>query len=148
MDHSTPMTIGCPLALALQHASEILSQYDIVEVGHMGTYNCRVIAGTASLSQHGSGLAIDYAWFRTAGGQIYDVEDHWEHDTQEFQTEAGRILYEIAQAFYHEDVFNIVLTPNYNAAHDDHLHVDLSDGGDLIGKSRPGRYIGPNPNGD
>jgi hypothetical protein len=46
-------------------------------------------------------------------------------------------------------IFNIVLTPNFNAAHDNHFHVDLTGGAHYIGKSDgPACYIGPNLHGD
>ena len=140
---------ACDLALALVELSALLRELDVVEVGHIGTYNCRVIAGTESLSMHGLALAIDLKWFRTADGRLYDVEDHWEHDTVDFRTEQGRWLYDLAQQMHARHIFNIVLTPNFNAAHDNHFHVDLTPGGDFIGsEGATPWYIGPNLTGD
>ncbi len=120
-----------------------------MEVGHIGTYNCRLIAGTNDFSMHGLALAIDLKWFRSSAGRVYDVEDHWEHDTANPQTERGRVLYEIAQAMYDERIFNIVLTPNFNAGHDNHFHVDLTPGAHYIGSEDGWEgFIGPNPHGD
>ncbi|MCA9546893.1 MAG: extensin family protein, partial [Myxococcales bacterium] len=117
-DAPQPIYMACPLAHALVELGALLQEYDIVEVGHIGVYNCRAISGTNSLSEHGYARAIDLKWFRTRDGQVYDVEDHWEHDTQNFRTEAGRILFELGQQMFERRIFNIVLTPNYNAAHD------------------------------
>ena len=43
-------------------------------------------------------------------------------------------------------MWNIVLTPNYNADHRNHFHVDLTPGADLIrggGGRRPRIDVGP-----
>lgn len=145
------MYMSCELAAALYEMSALLREYDVVEVGHIGTYNCRVISGTDILSEHGKGTAIDFKWFRTADGHVYDVEDHWEHDTENFQTAEGAWLYELGQQMFARRIFNIILTPNYNAAHDNHFHVDLTEGGRYIGRADgwDGHvHMGPNPHGD
>ncbi|MBU0551755.1 extensin family protein, partial [Myxococcota bacterium] len=139
------MYMGCALALALYRTGQLLQELDIVEVAHIGTYNCRVIAGTNTLSEHAHGEAIDFGAFFDRNGVEYNIVRHWEHNrSSNFQTEQGRILYEIAEQLYQRDIFSIVLTPNYNAAHDDHLHVDLSDG-NLFSKAEGEGYFGPIP---
>ena len=151
-DDPRPMYMACELAAALADLAVLLRARDVVSVGHIGTYNCRVIGGTNSISMHGYALAIDLKWFRTSDGRVYDVEDHWEHDTQNFRTEEGRWLFELGQEMFRRNVFNIVLTPNYDAAHDNHFHVDLTPGASFIGAPGEhlcgGRHFGPNPHGD
>jgi hypothetical protein len=95
----TPMFMGCHLALALDDLSAYLRELDVVELVHIGTYNCRVIAGTDSLSMHGLGLAIDIHELRTADGTTYNVERDWEH-TDDPQTREGRFLYELGQQMF------------------------------------------------
>ena len=46
------------------------------------------------------------------------------------QPARGQWLKALADARYAMDIFNIILTPNYNAAHYNHFHVDLTPGGD------------------
>jgi hypothetical protein len=41
------------------------------------------------------------------------------------------------------DVWTIALTPNYNASHRDHFHVDLTAGSDFITKLRGALDVGP-----
>jgi hypothetical protein len=148
-DDAQPIFMACPLADALWNLSEMLQEFDVVEVGHIGVYNCRLIGGTNSISEHGYARAIDLKWFRTSDGTVYDVEDHWEHDTLDFRTDAGRILYEIGQQMFERRVFNIILTPNYNAAHDNHFHVDLTPGARFIGSADAYEaQYGTNPHGD
>ncbi len=148
-DEPRPMFMSCHLANALVDLAALLRERDVVEVGHIGTYNCRTLRGGDSISQHGLGLAIDLAWFRTADGVVYNLEDHWEHDTQDFQTAEGRWLYELGWQMHTRRVFNVVLTPNFDAGHDNHFHVDLTPGSHFIGRS--GHWSGcfaPNPHGD
>jgi hypothetical protein len=134
----SPMTMACDLALAIHQLTQLLAEYDIVAVGHIGTYNCRGIrsddGSINQLSQHGLGRAIDLKWFRNSNGQTFDVEDHWEHGvTRNFRSAEGELLYELGQEMFRRGLFNIILTPEFNAAHDNHFHVDLTEGGRFIG---------------
>lgn len=140
---SSPMSMGCELADALHKLGNVLKRYDITEVLHIGTFNCRKISGSSNLSQHSHGRAIDIYGFIDSKGERYILEDHWEHDkTSNFTTDKARILYEIGQAMHTERIFNIVLTPNYNAGHDNHFHVDLKPGSNYIGLTQPEYYFG------
>ncbi len=137
------MSMACELALALVDLGDLLAEYELTDVLHVGTFNCRKIAGSNSLSQHGLGLAIDIWAFEDAAGQDYILERDWEHGTTNPQGQKARVLYEVGQKMYDRNIFNIVLTPNYNAAHDNHFHVDLKEGGDFIGlQLGPDRYFG------
>lgn len=130
---SSAMSMACELALALDDLGNVLEEHQIDTVLHIGTYNCRPISGTSRLSQHSYGMAIDIWGFEGVDGTRYVLEDHWEHDTENPQDPKARKLYDIGQAMHRERIFNIVLTPNYNAGHDNHFHVDLTAGGDFIG---------------
>jgi hypothetical protein len=120
--------------LAVYELSALLREYNIQEVAHIGTYNCRTIAGTNTLSRHSFGDALDIGALFTNTRQEYNLVRHWEHDTTTFRTEEGRILYEIGVQMHERGIFNMVLTPNYNAAHDNHFHVDLTPGASYHGK--------------
>ena len=143
-DNPTTMSMGCPLARSLVRLSAALREYDIAEVIHIGTFNCRRISGTNELSQHAYGLAIDIYGVVDSQGRDYILERDWEHDTDSPRTEKGRFLYELAHRMYDERIFNIILTPNFNSAHDNHFHVDLTDGAHYIGYGGSAFYIGPN----
>ena len=137
---ASPLYGSCELMLSIYELSGLLREYGINEVGHIGTYNCRVISGTSTISRHGYGDAIDLASFFTNSGEEYNLVRDWQHDTTNFSTEAARALYEIGQQMHARDIFNIVLTPNYNAAHDNHFHVDLTPGGNYHGKMDEGLH--------
>jgi hypothetical protein len=138
--------VSCPLAIALHRLAPILRDMGVVEVTHYGTYNCRQIAGTnCTLSQHALGLAIDFGAFKLADGGVVSVSQDWEpvvsipiepraDNPCRFDytptTEKGRWLYELVYRMCDARIWSIILTPNYNAAHDDHFHLDLTAGYD------------------
>jgi hypothetical protein len=111
----------------------VLADYDIVQAVHLGTFNCRAIAGSTSLSQHSFGNAIDFFGFLDAQGRDFVVQRDFEVGVDNPVTEEGRLLYDIAHRMYDQRIFNIILTPNYNDAHADHFHVDLTAGSHFLG---------------
>lgn len=162
----TDLFVSCPLSLALERMGAILRAMDVVEVTHYGTYNCRLIAGTTcTLSQHGLGLAIDFAAFKLRDGRTISVLNDWEpaqsipieprrDNPCRFaytpSTENGRWLYDLVYRMCDERVWSIILTPNYNSAHDNHLHVDLTEGYSRTYLGHPATWtaIRPNPGGE
>jgi hypothetical protein len=125
----SPVKVSCELARRIDDMAEILSGMDAVQFEHWGTYNCRVIAGTENLSVHGLGSAIDLVGFTLSDDTVYTVLDHWEIDIPGPVTPGGQWLKTLADTLWDMMVFNIILTPNHNAAHADHFHVDLTPGG-------------------
>jgi hypothetical protein len=144
---SVGITGACSLGHALSDTVLDVKKHGARSITHYGTYNCRVIAGTDSLSRHGSGDAIDIAGVELVDGTVYTLLDDWEHDTTAPTGPGAVWLYTAAHRWFDADYWNIILTPNYNAAHDNHFHVDLTPGSDFIGFT-DGRYIGPAPYAD
>jgi hypothetical protein len=106
-------------------------------------YNCRAIAGTNKLSQHAYGRAIDLSGFVMENGERITVLSHWERGDDTPGTTQGRFLYDFVHRLHEEHVFNNILTPEYNAAHHDHFHVDLTPGSDFIsGRASDQPYLG------
>ncbi len=134
------MSMSCDLALALHRAGATLKQYNINQVLHIGTFNCRTISGSTSLSKHAHGTAIDFYGFETTSGTSLNFERDWQHNTTNPTSEKGKILYEIAQKWHANKVFNIILTPNYNRDHDNHIHADLTPGSNTIRSSTEASY--------
>ena len=143
------MLAACAMALSLVMTVDDVAEHGVTTVYHMGTYNCRVIAGTDRLSRHAYGDAIDFSGFDFEDGTSCTLVDDWEHDTSSPATDCGRFLYEAAYRWFDAWYWNTILTPNYNEAHDDHFHVDLTPDRHFI-ESLPGtsRYIGPAPYAD
>ncbi|MFV8752541.1 extensin family protein [Nannocystaceae bacterium ST9] len=130
-EEPSPILVSCALALALDEFGELLASKDAVEVAHIGTYNCRVIAGTDTLSQHAFGYAIDLGGFTLADDTYITVYDDWEDGVADPVTFAGQWLKDLTDQRHDQGIFNIILTPEYNAAHDDHVHVDLTPDADF-----------------
>jgi hypothetical protein len=138
---------ACDMAHALADTVLDVAPYGVVDLRHIGTYNCRVISGTDTLSRHSFADAIDIYGFGFGDGTLYTLVDDWEHDTTNPTSPGGAFLYESAYRWFDDDIWSIILTPNYNAAHDNHFHVDLTPGSDYIGLAG-NRFIGPAPYAD
>lgn len=92
----------------------------VAKVETMGTYSCRPIAGTERLSEHASANAVDVAAFVLADGRRISVLNGWNDGPE------GRFLRTVRNSACRR--FNIVLSPDYNAAHRDHMHFDMGRG--------------------
>ncbi len=90
----------------------------VIEVLHFGSYSCRTIAGSSFMSEHATANAFDIAGFKLKSGRTVSVLKDW-------NSTGG------PSAFLHAvhdgacDWFNLTLSPDYNAAHRDHFHVDM-----------------------
>lgn len=121
------MAASCPLAAALYlWEKEIVSPAakehlgsDVVRVDELGTFACRnrYNRPTGDISEHAHANAIDVAGMRLADGRRVSVLKDWGKDTPE-----GRFLEAVRDRSC--GVFDGVLSPEYNAAHRDHLHLD------------------------
>ena len=106
----------------IARAAEQMLGSPLVRIETMGSYSCRTIAGSAKLSQHAHANAIDIAAFVLADGRRISVKQGWNGSNQErafLRTIHGSACKR----------FGTVLGPDYNAAHHDHLHVDMSGQG-------------------
>ncbi len=141
----TKIVADCSLVLSLLRAAPALRARNVVEVADIGIYNYRCIGGGVppgcTLSQHAQAKAIDIAGVTDRDGVYYDVNTDWVIDpdsqkTCDAPTEPGKdsFLHEMICALKADRVWNIVLTPNFNAAHRNHFHVDLTAGSDTINK--------------
>ena len=150
-DAPSALYVDCQLALALNKLTLLLHEYGVVEVGHQGVYNYRCIGGGnpdtdgCRPSQHAYATAIDLNRFLLEDGSLYRVDTDWTIEADdvetcpgELATEGDRVLHEIACRLYSERIFAIILTPNYNDAHRDHFHVDLTEGSHYLGVSITG----------
>ncbi len=142
----TKMFADCTIIKSLAQAAPMLRAKQIVEVTDLGVYNYRCIGNTGTppncpngISQHAYGNAIDLASFKDMAGATYVVNTDFVIDpapekTCSAATVAGKdqFLHELICGLKAAKLFNIVLTPNYNADHRDHFHVDMTPGSDFI----------------
>ena len=93
----------------------------------------------ATSCQHAFARALDIHEFGLADSDTtYNVETDWIITdgpvcSSRTRGTADQALHEIACRMHGESLFNIVLTPNYNAAHRNHFHVDLTADSSFIG---------------
>lgn len=121
--------MSCPEGLAyqiwmrqaVQPAADRLLGSRVITVQHYGTYACRRVAGhgaSAIVSQHAFANAIDIAGFTLANGRTVSLLADWRSVGPE-----GRFLHRVRDQAC--GVFQAVLSPDYNAAHANHLHLDM-----------------------
>lgn len=91
----------------------------VSRVEQLGTYNCRRIGGgsTGRFSEHATGNAIDISAFQFDDGRRISLLEDWGEETDE-----GRFLQTVRDGAC--DAFGTVLSPEYDAAHADHFHLD------------------------
>ena len=117
----------CPVAAGIElwlrqgvrpAALEILGS-PVARIEHLGTYSCRRIYGgsTGNWSEHATGNAIDVAAFVLEDGRRVSVLADWGGEDEE-----ARFLHATRDAAC--DIFGTVLSPDYNAAHANHFHLD------------------------
>ena len=136
LDIGTPTTnlgaMTCPLAknfaawaqYAVKPAARKYFGQEVVKIETFGTYSCRNIYGGRSgrLSQHAYSNAVDVSGFVLADGRRIMLDGGWkgDKDSQDFL----RALHKSGCRR-----FGTVLGPDYNAAHYNHFHFDMSGNG-------------------
>ncbi|MBF7011660.1 extensin family protein [Novosphingobium resinovorum] len=104
----------------VQPAAEAVFRQKVVRIEHLGTASCRRIGGgeRGNWSEHATGNAIDIASFVLADGSRISVAKDWTGK----DAATSRFLHDVRDAACRS--FSTVLSPDYNAAHADHLHLD------------------------
>lgn len=119
--------VSCPVAASLalwewndlQPAARALLGAEVVAIDHLGSYNCRRINGRSSSdwSEHARANAVDIAGFRLSDGRGISVLRDWRD-----KGPVGRFLHQVRDGAC--ALFATTLSPDYNAAHADHFHLD------------------------
>lgn len=134
LDVGVPITnlgaMTCPLAerftawarYGVAPAARLILGSELVKIETMGTYSCRPIAGTARLSEHAHSNAVDVSAFLLADGRRISIEGDWNGSK-----EVRQFLRVIRESACKR--FRTVLSPDYNAAHYNHLHFDMGGKG-------------------
>ncbi len=87
-----------------------------------GSYSCRNVAGSNRRSAHARAEAIDVAAFVLADGRRISVDGDWTGGSP-----AEREFLRVVRTSACKR-FGTVLSPDYNAAHADHLHLEVGGG--------------------
>jgi hypothetical protein len=122
--------VACPVAAGLaawewevvQPAAERLLGTRVERIEHFGSYSCRRMYGrdAGAWSEHATADAVDIAGFVLADGRRITVVGDWPDDDGE--AAFLRVVRDGAC-----DLFATVLSPDYNAAHRDHFHLDQAN---------------------
>lgn len=125
-------SLACPVAAALakwqwdvvQPAAQRHLGARVVGIDHLGSYHCRRMYGRTARawSEHATADAIDIAGFRLSDGRRISVAKDWAGDG-----ERAAFLHAVRGGACR--LFATVLSPDYNAAHRDHLHLDQAERG-------------------
>jgi hypothetical protein len=135
--------MDCNLALSIWRMTDDMKKAGLVSMVDYGIYNYRCIDQTvqppcpgSSLSMHALGLAIDLYSVTSHDGTVYTVLTDFVIDTvlagQNTCTAAWKpgdkniFLHTLLCELAGDHVYNIFLTPNYNADHRNHFHMDLT----------------------
>lgn len=134
----TPLSPGglvmqCPLAVryviwdrqVLRPEARRRFGLEVAHVDDMGSYACRRIYGSTDVSQrpseHARGNALDVGGVTLSDGRRISVRDDW-NGTGPAGATGAAFLRGLRDGGCR--IFSTVLTPDYNAAHADHLHLD------------------------
>ena len=130
----SPPPLACPLGAALvlwereivQPAAERRLGARVVAIDHLGSYACRRMYGraTGDWSEHASARALDVAGFRLSDGRRITIARDWGRGGPE-----SRFLHDVRDGGCR--LFATVLSPDYNAAHRDHFHLDEAKRGTI-----------------
>ncbi|WP_054117657.1 extensin family protein [Porphyrobacter sp. AAP60] len=125
--NTPPVTCAAAAALELWRtktlapAAQEIFGTGIARIEHLGAFSCRRTYGTAEgpWSEHATANAIDIAAFVLEDGRRISLIADWDGDDNE-----ARFLRRAREGAC--DWFATVLSPDYNAAHADHFHLDQS----------------------
>ncbi len=130
----SPISVApsCPVLTALylwerqvvQPTAISLFGQRVVAIEHFGSFSCRRLYGREEgpFSEHATANAIDIAAFQLADGRRISVVNDWENSGA-----SGAFLHKLRDGAC--DLFATTLSPDYNAAHRDHFHLDQADRG-------------------
>lgn len=121
-----PLETSCSMLLAwsafepqLDRTARTILGSPVVAIRHYGSFSCRDMTdGSGRPSLHAQARAFDVAGFVLADGRTVTVRAGWNGRPDE-----RRFLRAVAVAACQK--FSVVLTPNSDRYHQDHIHVDI-----------------------
>jgi hypothetical protein len=139
----TPLAPGdvvmqCPMAVryviwdrqVLQPAAQQVFGTKVAQVNNMGTYSCRRMYGSPDVaarpSEHARANALDVGSITLDDGRVVSIEQDW-GGAGPTGDEGRRFLDQIRDGACR--TYSTVLTPDYNEAHRDHMHLDGAERG-------------------
>jgi hypothetical protein len=131
--------LDCRLLLALDNWSAFLAKRRITRVLHMSMYRPPPRGETQAGTRHNGALAIDVGHFVRDDDSNVNVEKDFfgaigkrPCPAPPPRSEANRMLRELVCEAIANELFHVVLTPGYNRAHHNHLHLEIAPNGDHV----------------
>ncbi len=131
--YSPTPTLTCTMALALARFETVVQEEAersfgerAVRITQLGTYACREMAAYPGwVSEHSYANAIDVEGFVLKTGKQVRVLSSFERGDPT-RTREGAFLRAVSRRAYDEGLFSSVLTPFFDARHNNHFHLDLA----------------------
>ncbi|HEY8088067.1 MAG TPA: extensin family protein [Polyangiaceae bacterium] len=142
----SPMEIfDCRLVLALDDFAAMAATRGIVAMQHISAYRSKAAHGCTEKYvglQHCGALAVDIASFRLADGTSWNVQRDFHGSIgagtcgpgafPAAPTAASTGLHALVCDAADRGIFNVMLTPNHNAEHFNHFHVEVTPGAEWM----------------
>jgi hypothetical protein len=137
--YAPPLLVDCSFAVELPAMEEVIQQEARAElattirrIDTLGAYACVTRAGPyttryatkPAISEHSFGLAYDLRSFAPVRGREITVVHDYEKGTDSPREARGRFLLNVSRRLRRETGLTHVLTPDFDAAHYNHFHLD------------------------
>ncbi|MEM8726577.1 MAG: extensin family protein [Pseudomonadota bacterium] len=116
----TAKTFSAWARFGVDRAARQILGSPLARIETMGSYACRNVAGSSRRSAHARAEAIDVSGFVLEDGRRINLKADWNGGTPA-EREFLRVVHKSACKR-----FGTVLGPTYNAAHEDHFHLETS----------------------
>jgi hypothetical protein len=129
--------LDCRLAIALVEWAPMLERAGVVGLQHFSMYrHAARIGKTSKVSGHALGRAIDIGVFEMRDGRKLNVLKDWKNRARgaapcdsASSNDAEKIMRDLICEATDREVFQMVLTPHYNEAHKNHIHLEVGPRG-------------------
>ncbi|HKU41246.1 MAG TPA: extensin family protein, partial [Polyangiales bacterium] len=125
--------LDCRLGLALAAWAPDLRRANVRRVLYYSMYRPGArVNGDGPISGHAYGLAIDVAKLELNSGVVVDVLEDWDErerggapcPLRRDEPSASRLLRGVTCRAVDKRLFEVILTPHYNKAHANHVHLE------------------------
>lgn len=129
----------CRLVLALDDFAAMIAKHDVVEMIHLSAYRSQRNGGCTPKyvgKQHCAGLALDVGTYKKKDGSTLDVKRDFSGKigiatcgpgTHPIKPgPASNELWGYVCDAANRGLFNVILTPNFNQQHENHMHLEVT----------------------
>jgi hypothetical protein len=151
-----PPLMDCELARALVEAAPIFRDAGLSQLFFSGAYDYRTRRDSSQMSAHAFGLAIDVHTLSGSAG-VFNIKRDFEAGSGRWRglsvregdldgcvgrprSVGARRLRELVCRLKHHSAFRVVITPDDNADHRDHLHLEAFPDAEMRASRIMGRY--------